>query len=412
MKKAVLWIFIVFKFFNLYSAFGCTTAIISGKNTVDGRPLLLKHRDTRKLENKLMFFDDGKYEYIGLVNSEDSLGNEIWAGCNSMGFAIMNSASYNLNSHDTTSLKDREGYVMKQALQTCATLEDFEELLNSFPKPLGVEANFGVIDGNGGAAYYETGNYDFMKFDANDPAVAPFGFLIRTNYSFRGERADDKGLIRYRTAEELFNIASSMNRLSYKFLLQDVSRCLKHSLTGKDLTENIPQNSHRPVFVDFRDFIPRYSSAATVVVQGVKKDESPALTTMWTILGFQLSSVAIPTWVAGGKNLPLVLLADQSGRAPLCTFALKLKERIFPLTRGSYRYYINLAELLNRDKSGIMNKLAPVEDRIINEAGQKLKMWRETGIHPKQVRKFYQWVDETVKAAYRENFGLNWDTGK
>ena len=33
-----------------------TTAIVSGKYTMDGRPLLFKHRDSGKLQNKIMYF--------------------------------------------------------------------------------------------------------------------------------------------------------------------------------------------------------------------------------------------------------------------------------------------------------------------------------------------------------------------
>ena len=68
----------------------CTTAIVSGKYTADGRPLLYKHRDTGSLQNKLMHFTDGKYSYVGIVNSTDNVGKEVWGGYNSAGFAIMN----------------------------------------------------------------------------------------------------------------------------------------------------------------------------------------------------------------------------------------------------------------------------------------------------------------------------------
>ncbi len=384
----------------------CTTAIISGKYTRDGRPLLFKHRDTSKLQNKLMVFTDGKYKYIGLVNSIDSLGSNIWAGVNSAGFAIMNSASYNLNLNDTTKVKDREGIVMKMALQNCATVEDFEEMLRIMPKPLGVEANFGVIDARGGAAYFETGNYSFTKFDVNDPSVAPFGYIIRTNYSYVGAREKDYGLIRYQTAEELFNLASQTHALSVRFLLQDVSRCLKHSLTGRDLTKELPPDGERVRFVDFRDFIPRHSSASTVVVQGVKAGESAALTTMWTILGFQLCSVAIPCWVSGGNQLPQIMTADFPHNAPLCDMALTLKERCFPMKRGSGKYYLNLGAVINQKNDGILQKLRPVEDLIIQKAEDRLEVWRHTGIDARQVQKFYRWVDETVRDAYLKNFGL------
>lgn len=406
MKFSLKYIILILLLIEFYPAYSCTTAIISGKFTIDGRPLLFKHRDTDKLQNKVMFFDDGKYEYMGLVNSGDSLGNEVWAGCNSAGFAIMNSANYNLNLRDTTSFIDREGFVMKQALQGCATLEDFEKLLSALPKPLGVNANFGVIDATGGAAYYETGNYTFVKFDANDPATAPYGYIIRTNYAYTGERRKEYGVIRFRTAQELFHTASLMQALDYKFLLQDVSRSLKHSLTKKDLRQDLPLNTKNTTFMDFNDFIPRYSSAATVVVQGVKKDESPSLTTMWTILGFQLSSVAIPTWLAGGGALPSLFSADNSGNAPLCDKSLKLKAKIFPLRRGSYRRYINLAVLMNQQNKGIMQKLQPLENLILNRAEEKLKIWRMKGIKHNQVQKFYEWVDKQVRETYKREFNL------
>ena len=384
----------------------CTTAVISGKATVDGRPLLFKHRDSDSLDNKLMFFEDGEYEYIGLINSSDSLGEQVWAGCNSAGFAIMNSASYNLNVDDTSSVKDREGFIMKQALQQCATLEDFEDMLLNFPKPMGTEANFGVIDTNGGAAYYETGNYDFKKYDANDPSIAPFGYIIRTNYSFIGDREEDYGLIRYQTAEDLFYTAYNSNALSYKFLLRNVSRCLKHSLTNTDLTQNIPLSSENPRFVFFRDFIPRYYSSATVVVQGVRNEEPASYTTLWTILGFQLCSVAMPLWVTGGIQLPTLLVAEGSKNAPLCDMAMKLKKRCLPIRRGSGRNYLNLAEVINQQNNGILQKLRPLEDSILKETRQRLSKKRDTGINTEHIQKFYQWLDEAINAFYKKEFGF------
>jgi len=120
--------FVLFLSFLTLNSFACTTAVVSGKYTKDGRPLLWKHRDTWSVHNQIVQFDDGKYKYIGLVNSQDSLGKSVWIGYNSTGFAIMNSASYNLNN-DTIKQSGREGEIMKKALQTCATVDDFEKLL-------------------------------------------------------------------------------------------------------------------------------------------------------------------------------------------------------------------------------------------------------------------------------------------
>jgi hypothetical protein len=195
---ALLWCY----FLSLQQANGCTTAIISGKYTVDGRPILLKNRDTYDLENKLVVFSDGKYEYIGLVNSKDTSGKAVWGGFNKTGFSIINSDSYNLNLNDTIKEQINDGVIMKLALQTCTNLADFENLLNSLPKPLKTRSNFGVIDANGGAAYYETGNYSYTKFDVNNLHDAPFGYLIRTNFSYSGDRGYDVGLSRHWAAQD------------------------------------------------------------------------------------------------------------------------------------------------------------------------------------------------------------------
>lgn len=387
-------------------AHACTTAIVSGKATPDGRPLLFKHRDSEALESRLVYFTDGRYPYIGLVNTSDTAGAEVWAGCNSVGFAIMNSASYNLNVGDTSRPNDQEGEVMKRALQGCATVADFERLLLTLPRPLGVEANFGVIDAQGGAAFFETGNFSFVKFDANDPTVAPFGYLIRTNYSFTGQREQDRGLIRYAMAEQLFYQAALTNDLSVEFMLHNVSRCLRHGLTGADLTRNLPADDLTPTFVHFADFIPRYSSSSSIVVQGVRPGESPSFTTMWAALGFPLCTVAIPVWVAAGPELPKLLVADGKGKAPLCTMALQLKERCFPFTKDGGRNYLNLAALINAQGTGIMQRLRPLDHRVAEEAARRLQEWRRSGLDQKRVQQFYRWVDDTVNAAYRSEFGL------
>ncbi len=387
-------------------AHACTTAIVSGKATPDGRPLLFKHRDSDALESRLVYFTDGRYPYIGLVNASDTAGAEVWAGCNGAGFAIMNSASYNLNVGDTSKPNDQEGEVMKRALQSCATVEDFERLLLALPKPLGVEANFGVIDAQGGAAYFETGNFSFKKFDANDPSVAPFGYLIRTNYSFTGQREQDRGLIRYAMAEQLFYQAALVNGLSVEFMVHNVSRCLRHGLTGVDLTKNLPADDQVPAFVHFTDFIPRYSSSSSIVVQGVRPGESPSFATMWTTLGFPLCTVAVPVWVAAGPELPKLLVADGKGKAPLCSMTLQLKERCFPFTKDGGRNYLNLAALMNAQGTGILQRILPLDQKVAEEATRRLQQWRRSGLDQKQVQQFYRWVDDTVTAAYRSQFGL------
>ena len=379
------------------SSRACTTAIVSGKFTVDGRPLLFKHRDTGFLQNKLMYFSDGKYDYIATVNSGDKEGNEVWAGFNSAGFAIMNSEAYNLNVGDTTQLKDQEGVFMKKVLQECATLSDFEIFLDQYVTPRGVRANFGVIDARGGAAYYETGNFKWEKFDVNDPAQAPFGYLIRTNFAFGGNKDRGFGYIRYQNADNLFFQAAAENNLSFKFIIQKVSRCLQHSLTGIDLNRFGSPTG----FVSLEDYIPRYSSASTTVVQGVLPGENPEFTTFWTVLGWQLCTVAIPVWLNSNKSIPVIMSADETGYAPICDMALQLKEYCYPVQRGSGKKYLKLAALINSEKTGLLQKILPLENKIIKKAESLQNQLYIKGPDPDGIMAYYNWIDNTVAEYYK-----------
>ena len=82
------------------SAWACTSAVVSGRVTPDGRPLLWKHRDSSDLNNRIVRFDavKGQLSFVGLVNGVDTLAREVWTGYNSAGFAVMNTASYNLKN--------------------------------------------------------------------------------------------------------------------------------------------------------------------------------------------------------------------------------------------------------------------------------------------------------------------------
>ena len=151
----------------IMAADACTSAIVSGKLTANGRPLMWKNRDTNDLNNRVerIMGHDGLMEFVALFDARDLQDTAAWMGFNEAGFAIMNTASYNLNGNDGVKNMDREGELMRYALERCKTVDDFEQVLKTLPKPLGVEANFGVIDAAGNGAYFETGNYKYVKFD-------------------------------------------------------------------------------------------------------------------------------------------------------------------------------------------------------------------------------------------------------
>lgn len=404
--KNKIFVFLLLILFAAES-FACTTAVISGKYTKDGRPLLWKHRDTWAVNNKIMQFDDGKYVYTGLVNSVDKTGKSVWIGYNETGFGIMNSASYNLNN-DTIEQSGLEGRIIKQALQTCATVEEFEQLLLEMPEPRKLEANFGAIDANGGAAYFELGNFKVIKIDANDPKIAPNGYVIRTNYSFNGIAGKGGGYIRYVTANKVFDEAVKNNELSAQTIIQKASRNLTHSLTGDNLWdyENLKEGEDKMVF--FVDYIPRRGSSSSCIVEGVKKDENPNLSTMWTVMGWPLASVTIPVFINKNAEIPDVLEYNEDIKdSPLCNFALTLKDECYSYKWGTNKkYYLNVNKLLNADGTGIIQQNKNLDNSLFEQSYELLNKWRDDGISEKELSEFYESVDNQVKDHYSKTFGL------
>ncbi len=407
MSKKINIIAILLLFF-FSSAYACTTAVISGKATKDGRPMLWKNRDTWAVNNRIVIFTDGKYKCTGLVNSKDKKGNSIWIGYNSAGFAIMNSASYNLNN-DTIKQTGLEGHLMKKALQNCATIDEFEKMLNDMPQPRRLEANFGVIDAQGGAAYFELGNYKVIKIDANDQAVAPNGYLIRTNYSFMGTPGKGGGYIRYVSTQQVLENAVRNGGITIKTIMRDATKNLHHSLTGTNLWDYVSLPADHQKMVWFRDYVPRTGSASSCMVQGVTPGQNTSLTTMWTDLGWPLASVTIPVILSPKNTLPSVLQYDKNVKdAPLCHFALTLKNRCFTYKWGtSSKYYMNVNALLNADKTGILQVLQPLDNQLITESKTKIKKWEKANkVNQKELNTLYEQIDDQVLHFYHKYFGL------
>ena len=353
----------------------CTSAIITGKLTADGRPMLLKHRDTGELNNRIEKFTGKKYSFIGLVDSP-SEGGCVWAGTNEVGFSIVNTASYNLKDDDIREM-DKEGELMYKALGECRTLKDFERFLDKYPRPMRVEANFGVIDAEGGAAYYEVNNTKWTKIDVNDPKIAPEGFLAVTNFSYTGRPDEGMGYVRYHTAQQVLMEKAFVGVITPHWVFSNISRSFRHSLLGIDLRKDAAEAAPQGWFID-QDFIPRRSTSASVLIQGVKPGENAALTTMWTVLGYPPVAVALPLFV----NAPLpqgVVKNGATGRSAYCDLALEAKKSVFPMERGNGKKYFNFNVLYNDQGTGWMQKMEKAEQQLQDAFEPLMQQFRQQG---------------------------------
>ncbi len=386
----------------------CTIAIISGEHTPDGRPIIWKHRDTPALDNKVVIYDQGRYRAAGLINSDDDGPDRVWIGHNEAGFAIMNSVSYNLLEEDTINMPHQTGYIMRDALTECATVDDFAHFLDSREQPWGVETNFAVMDAQGNAAYFETDHFSYTRIDVDDKRVAPHGYIVRSNYSFTGQPHQGAGYIRFETAERLFYRASGTNNLSIPYLIENMALSVYNSYSGQDARNALHLRETESKFMYFQDCINRYTSSSSVFIQGVRPDEDPGLTTMWAMVGFPLSSVAIPVWITPEETLPSIITAPGTANAPICDWALDLKySRLVPSTRGSTRYYIDAVQVCNADNTGVTQQLLDVNRNVIEATNQLMEQWYPHAPDQEAVNNHYQWLDEFISRAYEKKFDIS-----
>ena len=383
-------------------AWACSSAVISGKVTPDGRPLLWKNRETGHLRNHMAYVKGEKYDFVANVNSDNFPKlKEAWVGSNTAGFALMNTQSYNLELGDIAD-DDRgpkNGEVIYRALEICATVEDFCHFLDTISKPSGIEANFGVIDAQGGAAMFEVDGNSYKMFDANDPDVAPHGYVARTNFSNGGELNKGYGYVRFLEVDRVLSKACAMGGITPQLIFNDIARSFRNNILDIDLRSgdfNYPKTSGW--FTD-QDFIPRNNTSCSIVVQGVKKGENPELTVLWTILGYPPAGVAVPLWVK--DNLPAMMSYDKEKEAaPLSAASLKLAdEKVFHFKQGGgTKHYLHWENLFNLQGTGIMQKMIPLEEKVYQEAlPLQQKFYKDGKVNEKELDALYGRIDNMLK---------------
>lgn len=337
-------------------AAACTSAIVAAKATRHGRPLLWKNRDTSIIDNKVEYIAPaapGELSYVALFNAKDSRLEEAWMGMNEAGFAVMNTASYNLKDDNLPeSAMDKEGLIMTKALKSCKTVDDFARLLDSLQRPLGVEANFGVIDASGDGAFFEANNHSYKRFNISD---APDGVLIRTNFSEGGRPGEGLGQARFSDAEYL--IRPRVGSITPEFLTEEVSRSFYHAPSGHDMARTTSG-----WVTDAGEFIPRYKSTATIVIEGSVpgsgKDPVDDYI-MWTGIGYPPCAEISPVWCRP-EGVPAMLQgAGPDGHSPQGDRVKARRDEVFCGKKVKGIPQIDIQQLVNAGGTGWIQRLVP-----------------------------------------------------
>ncbi len=353
----------------------CTLAVISGKATANGRPLMWKNRDTSDPNNKLAFFKGPKYDFVAVVISEDAApAAEVWGGQNTAGFAIMNSQADDLG--DAAMKRDGagNGAFMKLALGACATVKDFEDLLAREKGKWDLATNLGVIDADGGACFFETRRDSFVKYDTRDARVAPFGTIVRTNFAFTSpDQMLGGGFDRFERIGHIIEAARPQGRIDAQFILREASRDLvNEKLHSNPLVRPLPDDPAAPLYVHTNDTINRNTSVSALVFEGAPSRERADLGTMWVLLGQPVTGVAVPVWPASGA-VPTATTGPRT--APLNDAALAIAAYLYPDHRGRMYQYLNVTRLRTYGGEGVLAKLLRIEARAMAITEAKKAEW-------------------------------------
>jgi hypothetical protein len=352
----------------------CTLAVISGRATANGRPLMWKNRDTSDPNNKLMAFKGPKHDFIAVVISEAVDPDEVWGGQNAAGFAIMNSQADDLGDAAKKLDGAGNGAFMKLALGECATIKDFEALLIREKGRWDLATNFGVIDAEGGACFFETRRDSFVKFDTRDPRVAPFGAIVRTNFAFTSpDPMLGGGFDRFERIGHIIEAARPQGRIDARFILREASRDLIHEkLHSNPLARPLPDDPAAPLYVHTNDTINRNTSVSVLVFEGAPSRDRADLGTMWVLLGQPVTGIAVPVWPASGK-VPAATTGPKT--APLNDIARAIVAYLYPDQRGRMYQYLNVTRLRTYGGEGVLPKLFRVEDRAMERTAAKWAEW-------------------------------------
>jgi hypothetical protein len=357
----------------------CTIAVLTGKATADGRPILWKNRDAAHRENEVRYFDDRPYSYVALLNAGGT--NHSWIGINERGLGVLNSLAYNLS--DSLPEGYSNGLLMKEALRTCADVTEFEGLLRRSNQG-GREhpANFAVIDAHGGARIFEDATHAFVVYDANDPSAAPNGFLARANFSIS---ADTTGVntARYHRCRRLLAEAVFQGGAGVDFLLQQVGRDLV--TPGADPYPfpygGAPAGYPGAVgYVDASETINRHWSVAGGAIMGVREGEDPRLSTFFSVVSHPAVTITLPVWVAAGHT-PAAL--DGGGASPLCELAVTRARTLFDFP--GVPFLLDTRRLDDGAGTGYLVQVEAIEGWLIPRTLHWIQRWREGGVSPEEM---------------------------
>ena len=68
---------------------------------------------------------------------------------------------------------------------------------------------------------------------------------------------------------------------------------------------------------------------------------------------------------------------------------------------------MNLTSLVNKDGTGIYQKLRSIEDEIFAATEKKLTQWQKDGFSQEEAIQYYKWLDSFITSQYYREFDIS-----
>jgi hypothetical protein len=253
-----------------------------------------------------------------------------------------------------------------------------------------------VIDAFGGAAMFETRPNSYTLYDANDPTVAPKGYIVRSNFALTAQNlpanpaADEVAELyageRYLRACSLID-GCPENSLSLEYVLRHMARDMAEP-DGQPYCGTINgEEGTLPTVIATDRTISRTTTVSAAVFHGVRPGESPARTTMWAMLGDPKFTIALPCWVQV-ESIADPLTEETGGE--IGEIAITLRDWNLTLERTG---------VLTRGLPGIWEDVWQVEDEILEETRHALDSWAARNVSISEMTEFHHAMAKKGMAA-------------
>ena len=371
--------------------FACTIGLALGTATSDGRPLVFKNRDITNWS--LEFRVDTPSGEHAYVRNSYAGSTTAWMGANEVGFAIVQSAAYNVSSGGSGL---GNGTMMNYALKNCTTVDDFEDILIATDGGgRSTAANYAVIDAYGDGAIFECSPYEYDRYDADT-----LGIVVRANFSYLGG-SGRVGQNRMERAYDLMAEAIAGDSLDALYISKTVVSDLlypdqdPYPLPWTGSFPGMPSG-----YVNTGPFMGlqttcNFNTLATGVVQGSLVGGDPENTLMWCFFGQPVLSIPIPVFPAAHDE-PSQLTGSP---APMRALAQAKSDSAFD---HSTSYYLNTGFLLNEYYTGTHEYTIPTMVWAFDSVNSVLAEWEISPPSIAERSAFQDGIAEIIYDAYSD----------